>query len=98
MRGDPPPKVTRVFNPCWGARQTKDRSSRDDDWSGAMNPLLERGLHVTRRELFGRGAAGIGTAALAGLLARDGLAATSPNNTGLTGGATQTPGGSASSI
>jgi hypothetical protein len=40
-----------------------------------MNPLNERGLHLTRRELFGRTATGIGTAALATLLARDGLAA-----------------------
>ncbi len=40
-----------------------------------MNPLDANRLHVTRREFFGRAASGIGTAALAGLLARDGLAA-----------------------
>ena len=41
-----------------------------------MNPLADFGRHVTRREFFGRTAAGIGTAALAHLLTRDGLAAT----------------------
>ena len=40
-----------------------------------MNPLHESSLHVGRREFFGRSAAGLGTAALASLLARDGLAA-----------------------
>ena len=40
-----------------------------------MNPLHENSLHVGRREFFGRSAAGLGTAALASLLARDGLAA-----------------------
>ena len=40
-----------------------------------MNPLHETSLHVGRREFFGRSAAGLGTAALASLLARDGLAA-----------------------
>ncbi len=40
-----------------------------------MNPLLEQRLMVNRREFFGRGAAGLGTAALASLLARDGMAA-----------------------
>ncbi|MFO0908006.1 MAG: DUF1501 domain-containing protein [Isosphaeraceae bacterium] len=40
-----------------------------------MDPLRENALHVTRRELFGRAACGLGTAALATLLARDGLAA-----------------------
>jgi hypothetical protein len=33
-----------------------------------MNPLVERQRHVTRREFFGRGACGLGTAALATLL------------------------------
>ena len=33
-----------------------------------MDPLCENRLHVTRREFFGRGACGIGTAALASLL------------------------------
>lgn len=40
-----------------------------------MNPLYQTALHVGRREFFGRSAAGLGTAALASLLARDGLAA-----------------------
>ncbi len=40
-----------------------------------MDPLVERGLLTTRREFFGRTTCGIGTAALAWLLARDGLAA-----------------------
>lgn len=39
-----------------------------------MNPYLENQLLTTRREFFGRSALGIGTAALAGLLTRDGLA------------------------
>lgn len=43
--------------------------------SATMNPLYENRLHVTRREFFGRTATGIGTAALASLLGRDGLAA-----------------------
>lgn len=36
-----------------------------------MHPFLESLRHVTRRELFGRSATGIGTAALAKLFARD---------------------------
>ena len=40
-----------------------------------MDPLRANRLHVTRREFFGRSACGLGTAALAGLLGRDGLAA-----------------------
>jgi hypothetical protein len=40
-----------------------------------MHPLLENRLHVTRREFFGRSACGLGSAALAWLFARDGLAA-----------------------
>ncbi len=40
-----------------------------------MNPCLERGLAVTRRQFFGRSATGIGAAALASLLQRDGYAA-----------------------
>jgi hypothetical protein len=47
-----------------------------------MDPLRENHRHVTRRELFGRCAHGIGTAALAMLLERDGFAspdATSPH-------------------
>ena len=40
-----------------------------------MNPLFDNHLHLTRREFFGRGACGIGTAALASLLGHEGLAA-----------------------
>jgi hypothetical protein len=40
-----------------------------------MHPLQQLQLHATRREFFGRAASGIGTAALAWLLERDGLAA-----------------------
>ena len=32
------------------------------------NPLVERGLLLTRRQLFGRGAAGIGLAALSDVM------------------------------
>ena len=39
------------------------------------HPLIDQALHVNRREFFGRSACGLGTAALAGLLSRDGLAA-----------------------
>ena len=39
-----------------------------------MDPLREHRLHVTRREFFGRSACGLGTAALASLLSRDGIA------------------------
>ena len=39
-----------------------------------MNPLIDYAQHLARRELFGRAATGIGTAALASLLTRDGLA------------------------
>jgi hypothetical protein len=48
-----------------------------------MNPLHETRLHQTRREFFGRTAAGIGSAALASLLARDGFAAESSRLPGL---------------
>jgi hypothetical protein len=47
-----------------------------------MSPLLENQRHVTRRHFFGRGATGIGVGALAGLLAKDGLA-TAPEVGGL---------------
>ncbi len=40
-----------------------------------MDPILEHRLAINRREFFGRGASAIGTAALASLLSRDGLAA-----------------------
>jgi hypothetical protein len=46
-----------------------------------VDPLRANHLHVTRREFFGRSACGLGTAALASLLNRDGLAA-SPSPTG----------------
>jgi hypothetical protein len=39
-----------------------------------MDPIRERSLHLTRRELFGRSVCGVGTAALAWLLNRDGVA------------------------
>ena len=40
-----------------------------------MDPFIEQRRHLTRREFFGRAACGLGTAALAGLLGRDGLGA-----------------------
>jgi hypothetical protein len=40
-----------------------------------MHPLQETNRHLTRREFFGRSACGLGTAALALLLKRDGFAA-----------------------
>lgn len=40
-----------------------------------MNPLEQNNLHLNRRHFFGRGATGIGTAALASLLHKDGLTA-----------------------
>lgn len=40
-----------------------------------MNPLHEQNLLTNRREFFGRSACGLGTVALASLLARDGLGA-----------------------
>jgi hypothetical protein len=46
-----------------------------------MNPLTEYRRHITRREFFGRAVCGLGTAALASLLGRDGLAA-QPSGTG----------------
>src|SRR5947209_10264797 len=39
-----------------------------------MGPLSENRLHVTRREFFGRSSCGVGTAALASLLAREAVA------------------------
>jgi len=52
-----------------------------------MNSLNELQLHLTRRQLMGRAATGIGTAALASLLNKNLLAATaeSPNVTGSLG-------------
>ncbi len=43
-----------------------------------MDPNRERELLLTRRQLFGRGALGLGTAALAGLLQEQGFAANAP--------------------
>ncbi len=43
------------------------------------HPAREADLAITRRLLFGRSALGLGTAALAGLLGREGLAAGSPD-------------------
>jgi hypothetical protein len=50
-----------------------------------VDPLRQNRLHVTRREFFGRTACGLGTAALASLLARDGLAAQPDRFGGLPG-------------
>ena len=36
-----------------------------------MNPFFERDLQITRRQFFGRGATGVGIAALAGLMGTD---------------------------
>ncbi|MSR32693.1 MAG: DUF1501 domain-containing protein [Gemmataceae bacterium] len=49
-----------------------------------MDPRIEAKLMINRREFFGRQALGMGTAALAGLLTRDGLAA-GQQNKGLPG-------------
>ena len=43
-----------------------------------MHPLEENNLHLTRRQFFGRTATGVGTAALAHLMSRDGSAADAP--------------------
>ena len=51
-----------------------------------MHPIDQARLHLTRREFFGRTATGIGTAALAHLLSRDGLqAAATPAVSGFPG-------------
>ena len=47
-----------------------------------MNPLLDHSRLLTRRALFGRAATGVGTAALATLLAQDGLAKDDPKRVG----------------
>src|SRR5687768_17233734 len=49
---------------------TKLSTNRD-----AMNPLRAREHHIARREFLQRGAVGLGTAALAYLLGRNGLSA-----------------------
>src|SRR4051812_43702996 len=43
-----------------------------------MDPVRESELMLTRRQLFGRGAVGLGTAALATLLEGEGFAASAP--------------------
>src|SRR4051794_13863109 len=48
-----------------------------------MDPMREHRQHLSRREFFGRSACGVGTAALAWLMSRDGLAAGAPNVTGV---------------
>ena len=40
-----------------------------------MHPLFEQHTNLTRRQFFGRSSLGLGTAALASLLERDGNAA-----------------------
>ena len=45
-----------------------------------MDPRIQQSLLVNRREFFGKQALGLGTAALSGLLAKDGFAATPQNN------------------
>lgn len=50
-----------------------------------MNPVLERRLQLTRREFLGRSGTGLGLAALASLLRRDGLLAASQGGGGLPG-------------
>ena len=52
-----------------------------------MDPLLERRLLLNRRQLFGRAAGGLGTAALASLLSPGLLAAPRRRDTGLGQGA-----------
>ena len=43
-----------------------------------MDPQTEFSRHLTRREFFGRQACGLGTAALASLLAKEGRAVDAP--------------------
>ncbi len=45
-----------------------------------MDPRIQQSLLVNRREFFGKQALGLGTAALSGLLAKDGFAAAPQNN------------------
>src|ERR1051325_8489467 len=47
-----------------------------------MNLEFEKALHLSRRQLFGRAAGGIGIAALASMLTEDGLANTRPADRG----------------
>ena len=48
-----------------------------------VSPLREHELNLTRRQLFGRGALGLGTAAMATLLSRDVRATESDAASGL---------------
>lgn len=57
-----------------------------------MNPLVEHHRHLTRREFFGRTATGIGGAALASLLGRQGLLAEQAEQTSSTAGLRGLPG------
>src|SRR3954468_10214146 len=50
-----------------------------------MNPISERQLLINRRQFFGRSAVGIGTAALASLLSKEGFAAAGETATGGSG-------------
>ena len=56
-----------------------------------MDPLRQNNLQLNRRHFFGRTATGIGTAALASLLERDGLAASALNETSRFGGLPSLP-------
>jgi hypothetical protein len=58
-----------------------------------MQPQVENRLHATRREFFGRAACGAGTAALAWLLNRDGLAAANGEGEGEGEARSARPGG-----
>ena len=64
--------AARSIARCGGTGSLHDDCQRDPE-SGRgdyapMNPLREHELMLTRRQLFGRAAAGIGTAALGSLL------------------------------
>ncbi len=56
-----------------------------------MDPLRQNRLQLNRRQFFGSSATGIGTAALAGLLQRDGYAAAPTNSVGRQGGLPELP-------
>src|SRR5688500_11234414 len=56
-----------------------------------MHPISQRQLLVNRRQFFGRSAVGIGTAALASLLAKDGLGAAAAGETATGGSANVDP-------
>lgn len=50
-----------------------------------MNPFFERDLRLSRRQLFGRAAGGLGSMALFSLLAQEGLASQGPAKRGIPG-------------